>query len=76
MKVAENKPHSIHLRLTEEQYQYLKADSEMLGIGISDYVRMMVNTNMYASRKIADEVSRKLGDLDADNKDNLEHIVQ
>lgn len=76
MKVAENKPHSIHLRLTEEQFQYLKADSEMLGIGISDYVRMMVNTNMYASKKIADEVGRKLGDLNADDKSNIEHLVQ
>lgn len=74
MKVTENKPHSIHLRLTDEQYQFLKADSEMLGVGVSDYVRMIVNTTMYATKNIANRMQAKLGDLEnADNQNYIKH---
>lgn len=79
MKVSENKPHSIHLRLTEEQYQFLKADAEMMGIGISDYVRILVNMSMTVAKKANEavsEVKMQLGDLaNENNKDNIEHII-
>lgn len=79
MKVSENKPHSIHLRLTEEQYQFLKADAEMMGIGISDYVRILVNMSMTVAKKANEavsEVKMQLGDLANENhKDNIEHII-
>ena len=76
MKVSENKPHSIHLRLTEEQYQFLSADAEMLGVGVSEYVRMIINTAMYATKQIADGLKQQLGGpLYADNQDNQQHFV-
>lgn len=76
MKVSENKPHSIHLRLTQEQYEFLRQYAEILGIGVSECVRMLVNTSMYADKKIAERVQSQLGGpLDADHKNNFEHSV-
>lgn len=72
MKIDENKPHSIHLRLTNEQFEFLKNDAEMLGIGVSDYARMLINTSMYASNKLASTLQNKLGDLkNANNQNNI-----
>lgn len=74
MKVSENKPHSIHLRLTEEQYTFLKADADMLGIGVSEYVRMIVNTTMYTAKKVGEKLQESLGGpRNADNQNNIEH---
>lgn len=79
MKVEQNKPHSIHLRLTDEQYEFLKADATMLGVGLSDYVRMIINTTMYASKKVADQIKNQmqLGDLaqNENTKNTIEHLV-
>lgn len=77
MKVSENKPHSVHLRLNDEQWEFLSADAEMLGVGVTEYVRMIINTTMYASKKVAESIKQKaLGDLGNENKENYQqHIV-
>lgn len=73
MKVSEAKPHSIHLRLTDEQYLHCKEQAELMGIGISDYIRMIVNAIAVTAERLQDV---KLGDLKHENaKDNIEHIV-
>lgn len=70
MKVSENKPHSIHLRLTDPQYEYCQQASTYLGIGVADYIRMVVNSLMVAN----DQIAEKLGDLEhANYKDDIEH---
>lgn len=77
MKVSENKPHSVHLRLTDEQYTFLKNDAEMMGVGVSDYLRMIVNMTMTIAKKSNEavvEVKKQLGDLaDENKKDNKQH---
>lgn len=60
MKVSENKPHSIHLRLTQEQYDYCKANADLLGVGVSEFIRMTVNALVVSSDKLSHV---KLGDL-------------
>ena len=77
MKVSENKPHSVHLRLNDEQWQFLSADAEMLGVGVTEYVRMIINTTMYASKKVAESIKAKsLGDLGNEDKtNNKQHFV-
>lgn len=67
MKVSENKPHSIHLRLTEEQYKWVSGNALTLGVGNSDFLRMVVNSLMVTSERIS---TAKLGDLYANEKDN------
>lgn len=70
MKVTEKKPHSVHLRLTDEQYEFLRADAELFGIGIADYIRMIINTTMYTTRTMASAVQSKLGDLKNEHDTN------
>lgn len=68
MKVTENKPHSIHLRLTEEQYDYCKWNADLLGVGVSEFLRMTVNALVVSSEKLK---QIKLGDLgNANNTSN------
>lgn len=71
MKVSQNKPHSIHLRLTDEQYNYCKLNAELMGVGISDFIRMTVNALLVSSEKLS---SVKLGDLaNEHNKDDIKY---
>ena len=72
MKVSENKPHSIHLRLTDEQYQYCSLNAELMGVSVSEFLRMVVNSLVVVSKKAE---SIKLGDLNANHQDNIEHSV-
>lgn len=68
MKVSENKPHSIHLRLTQEQYDYCKGNADLLGVGVSEFLRMTVNALVVSSEKLK---QIKLGDLgNANNTSN------
>lgn len=51
MKITENKPHSIHLRLTDEQFKYLVYLCEQNNNKqtISDIIRMFVDEKRYIS---------------------------
>lgn len=69
MKVSENKPHSIHLRLTDEQYTFCKSSADILGVGVSDFIRMTVNALVVQSAKMKNVT---LGDLEhEDNTNNI-----
>lgn len=70
MKVSENKPHSIHLRLTDEQYSYCAQNAELMGVSVSEFLRMVVNSLVVVAHKAE---SIKLGDLNANNQDYIEH---
>lgn len=61
MKVTENKPHSIHLRLSDEQYTFCKSTADTLGVGVSDFVRMTINALLVQSAKMKNVT---LGDLE------------
>lgn len=43
--------HRITLRLNDSQYEFLIKVSDMLGVTPSDYLRMVVNTGMVATKK-------------------------
>ena len=78
MKVSENKPHSIHLRLTDEQYTFLFNDAQFMGISVTDYVRLIINMTMNTAKKVKANVQMEmqLGDLANENiNGNIEHIV-
>lgn len=67
MKVSENKPHSIHLRLTDKQYQFCSDNAFLMGVSVSDFVRITINGMMVSAEKFKDA---KLGDLYANEKSN------
>lgn len=65
MKVEQNKPHSIHLRLTDEQYGYCQLNAELMGVSVSDFIRMMINSLLVSTEKFKGVT---LGDLGHANK--------
>lgn len=75
MKTSENKPHSIHLRLTDSQYDYCFSNAELMGISVSDFLRMVVNSLAVQSSRLAQMnadnalslANDMLGDLDHAN---------
>ena len=77
MKIEQNKPHSIHLRLNEEQFEFCKTMANNADLGVSDFIRMIINTTMVGCRKVSqtlermnDEMNAKLGEPHADNSSN------
>lgn len=63
MKVSENKPHSIHLRLTDTQYQFCAGNAELMGVSVSDFIRISINSMVVTQERLN---MQKLGDLYAD----------
>ena len=77
MKIEHNNPHSIHLRLNEEQFEFCKTMANNADLGVSDFIRMIINTTMVGCRKASqtlermnDEMNAKLGEPHADNTSN------
>lgn len=73
---TKDKDRQITVRLSEEQYQYLKRTADQLEVTPSKFLRMVVNSTMVASKNgvhmimkntpvvapIVEEVSQKDGD--------------
>lgn len=77
MKIEQNKPHSIHLRLNEGQFEFCKTMANKADLGVSDFIRMIINTTMVGCRKVSqafelmnDEMDAKLGKPHADDTGN------
>lgn len=45
-----DKRQRITLRLTDEQFEFIKSQTDILGITPSDYIRMLVNSVFYAGK--------------------------
>ena len=80
MKIEKNKPRSIHLRLNDEQFDFMQTMAYSSGLTVSDLIRSMVNTVMVANAEIVDAIalkqanlSAKLGEPHADNENHIEH---
>jgi len=77
MKIEQNKPHSIHLRLNEEQFEFIKTMANNADLGVSDFIRMLINTTMVGFRKVSermnDEMNAKLGEPHADDTSNKQY---
>lgn len=65
MKIEQAKPHSVHLRLNEEQFNFLRELATTTDLGISDLIRMIVNTTMVASQKAGEVLTETVVNLDA-----------
>lgn len=49
--------HRVTLRLNEGQYEFLIKVSSILGVSPSDYIRMVINTGMVATKNGLDDLS-------------------
>lgn len=53
MLYEKDKRYRLTLRVSEEQFQFLKTYSDVVGVSPSELLRMMVNASMYADKEIA-----------------------
>lgn len=77
MKVEQNKPHSIHLRLNEEQFDFVKEMATTADLSVSDFIRVLINSTLVATKKVNAilrekemELNAKLGEPHADDTSN------
>lgn len=55
-----DKRQRVTVRLSDEQFEFIKTQTDMLGISPSDYLRMLVNAGLYASRLPQDGENAKV----------------
>lgn len=51
-----DKTHRITLRLTEEQFEFVRENADVLGVSPSEFLRMVVNMTMSSTRKFSEKV--------------------
>ena len=73
MKVTENKPHSVHVRLTQDQWEFCSGNAELIGVGVSEFIRMMVNTMLVTSQKATAAAAAQLGNLGSIDHEDQTH---
>lgn len=56
------------LRLSNEQMDFLIQMSEMTGMKPSDYVRMMINTQMYSYKKLSSKLNLDEKEISTSNE--------
>lgn len=55
-----NKTQRVTLRLSEDQFEYVKGNADLLGVSPSDFLRMVINATMAMSKAACDAASVKL----------------
>ena len=70
---TKDKSNRITLRLNEEQFAFVKANADILGVSPSEFLRMVVNASMATSKAAAEKIKEGLGR--ANDETNLDNIV-
>lgn len=65
-----NKTQRVTLRLSEEQFGYVKGNADLLGVSPSDFLRMVINATMAMSKAAVVAVSAKIQESDGDGREN------
>lgn len=72
---TKDKNHRITLRLNEDQFLFVKESADALEVSPSDFLRMVVNASLAASKKYADTVMKGAGDGRANDKTDINDSV-
>ena len=67
-----DKNHRITLRLTDEQFNFVKLNSDTLGVSPSDFLRMAINSTMTISNKASEAMKAKLNERTDIGRENGE----
>ena len=65
-----NKTQRVTLRLSEEQFEYVKGNADLLGVSPSDFLRMVINATMAMSKAAVDAAAAKIQESDGDGRAN------
>ena len=67
-----DKSNRITLRLTDEQFKFVKDNADLLGVSPSEFLRMVVNTSMGLARQTEIKIKESLGrENDKTDKHNI-----
>lgn len=88
MLYEKDKRYRLTLRVSEEQFTFLKQYSDVVGVSPSELVRMIINASMYADKKIGEGANASETSVETANymkgqvngrendESHLNHIVQ
>lgn len=67
----------ITLRLNSEQFDFVKSNSDIMGVSPSEFLRIVVNTTMATSRQVDARLNQNLKEsLGRENdKNNINNLV-
>lgn len=68
MYYSKDKNTRVTLRLNEFQFNFVKANADILGVSPSEFLRMVVNASMAAAQKKRFEL--KITDKEAEGREN------
>lgn len=71
---TKDKSNRITLRLNDEQFQFVKGNADVLGVSPSEFLRMVVNASMSATKKAMEKIEGGLKGREND-KANSNDIV-
>jgi hypothetical protein len=72
---TKDKTHRITLRLTDEQFDFVKLNSDTLGVSPSDFLRMVINTARVTTTKAIQDLKKEGGLGRENDKANIDDIV-
>ena len=58
---TKDKSHRITLRVNEEQFEFVKANAETLGVSPSDFLRMVINASLSSYKMMNENAKLKEG---------------
>lgn len=64
---TKDKSNRITLRLNDEQFAFVKANADLLGVSPSEFLRMVVNSSMAVSRQASNRIREELEGLGREN---------
>ena len=70
---TKDKSNRITLRLNDEQFEFVKQNADFLGVSPSEFLRMVVNSSMVASKPALLKIEEVLGR--ANDKTDSDDIV-
>lgn len=57
---TKDKCQRITLRLNEDQFNFVKANADLLGVSPSEFLRMVVNASMATTKKIESKIEEQI----------------
>lgn len=65
-----DKTNRITLRLNDRQFEYVRKQSEILGVSPSEYIRMLLNSMISLINSIEDQVQKEVFGRENDETDS------
>ena len=76
---TQDKKNRITLRLNDNQFNFIRENSELLDVSPSEFIRMMINATMVASQKTTEAITNKFKEMETagreNDKSNIDNIV-